>query len=97
MLFRSVDYNPNIEAAVLPGLWLGKMAFRYTYGNFVRFIHQANVLATIYDKFGSISASTSQAMAPGNPVLLNATVVSMTIGVFEVQLHVRMLLLLFSC
>ena len=90
---EEADRNPNIEVAILSSLWPGKTAFQYSYGSFHRLIHQANLLANMYDKLGPVSSSTSEAMASGTPVLLNTTVVSMTIGVFEALPHFRTILL----
>jgi hypothetical protein len=57
-------------------------------GSSTRLIHQANVHYCV-QQIRSISSSTCKAMASGTPVLLNTTVVFMTIGVFEAQLHFR--------
>lgn len=90
---KQVDSNLNTEVAILSSLWPGKTAFQYSYESFIKLIHRANMLANMYDKLGPVSSSTSKAMAPGTPVLLNATVVSMTIGIFEAQPHFRTILL----
>lgn len=50
------------------------------------------MLANMYDALSPVSGSTSKATASGSQVLLNATFVSMTAGVFEVQSHLRTLI-----
>lgn len=51
------------------------------------------MLANMYDTLSPVSGSTPKATASGSQVLLNATFVSMTAGVFEVQPHLRTIFL----
>lgn len=55
--------------------------------------HQAYILAHSYDKLGPVWSSISKAIESSSPVLLTAMVISMTTGIYEVQLDFRTILL----